>query len=340
MSGFPFAISLLLMAVAIFNAWPGTASAQTSRSPGNTNTAAAAYPNAPIRFVVPFAPGAGNDIVSRRVGQLLSESFHQPVIIDNQAGAGGIIGIAQVARSAPNGLTIGMGSTSTLAIGPYMMKSPPYDPVKDIAPVTLIASAPYLVVVHPGVPVSSLAELVAYIKTNAGKLNYSTAGIGTTPHLGVEMFKHLAGLDITHIPFKGAAPATAAAVAGEVQMHYGPLVSTLTLAKTKKLKALAMTGEQRSPAIPEVPTVAESGYPGYQSTNWYGIVVPARTPAAIIERLDREIARQIAAPEFRAQLNNDGAQVYEKTPKEFGDFIAMESGNYRKLIRELNLSIE
>jgi tripartite-type tricarboxylate transporter receptor subunit TctC len=315
-------------------AWSSNGLAQAARPAGN----AAAYPNALIRFVVPFAPGSGNDILARRMGQLLSDSFKQTVIIENQAGAGGIIGIAQVARAAPNGYVIGMGSTSTLAIGPYMQKEPPYDPVKDLAPITLLASAPYIIALHPRVPASTLTELVTYAKANRGKLNYSSAGIGTTPHLAAEVFNKLAGVDFVHVPYKGAAPATAGAVAGEVQILYGPIVSTAPMLKSGQLKAVAMTGAQRSAVVPGIPTIAESGYPGYEASNWYGIVAPARTPVAITERLNREIVRHLSTPEVRAQITKDGAQVLGNSVNEFAEFIKNESERYKKIISELNLA--
>ena len=303
-------------------------------------SSAANFPNAPIRYVVPFAPGSGNDTLARRIGHLLSESYQQPVIIENQAGAGGIIGIAQVTRAAPNGYTIGMGSTSTLAIGPYMMKEAPYDPVKDLAPITLLASAPYIIAVHPRVPVNTFAELIAYAKANRGKLNYSTAGIGTTPHLGAEVFKVLAGIEMTHVPYKGAAPATAGAVAGEVEILFGPIVSTVPMLNSKQLRALALTALKRSPVLPALPTVSESGYPGFESTNWYGIVAPARTPPDIIDRLNRDIVRHLSSPDVRAQINNDGAEVFGNSPAEFATFIRNESDRYKKTIKDLNLTAE
>lgn len=304
--------------------------AQTPRS-------ALSYPSAPIRFIVPFAAGSGNDIVSRRIGQLLSESLHQSVVIDNRDGAGGMIGITQVTRATADGYTIGMGSPSTLAMAPYMMKAPPYDPVRDIAPITLIAATPFVMVVHPRTAANTLAEYVAYAKANPGKLNYSSAGKGTTHHLAVEMFNSIAGTDFSHVPFKGAAPATVAVISGEIDMIFGPILSTVPYLQSKQLKALAITSAQRSPVLPNVPTIGESGYPGYQSVNWYGIVAPRGTPPAIIERLNREIVRILATPDIRKDLVSQGARVYGNTAKEFTDFIASESASAKKLIKQLNL---
>ncbi|MCG3775049.1 MAG: hypothetical protein JW395_1877 [Nitrospira sp.] len=308
---------------------------------GSTNVAAQAakpaYPTAPVRFIVPFAPGSGNDLVARKIGHLLSESMKQTFIMENQAGAGGIIGIAQMTRAAPNGYTIAMGSTSTLAIGPYMMKEPPYDPVKDIAPVTLIAAAQFVLVVAPKLPVNTFSELIAYARANPGKLNFGSAGIGTTNHLGVEVLGSVAKVSLTHVPFKGAAPANTAVMSGEVDMTFGPILTTVPQVKQRQLKAVAVTGSQRASVLPDVPTVAESGYPGFQSVNWYGIVAPARTPPAIIDQLNKEIVRHLDAPDLRNQLTNDGAQVYGNTPKEFADFIRIEADNARKVIKALNL---
>ena len=315
--------SLFTAAIAI--AAPGHAGAQ-------------AYPSNPIRFIVPFAPGSGNDLVSRKIGQLLSESVQQPVIIENQAGAGGVIGIAQLTRAAPNGYTIATGSPSTLAIAPYMMKDPPYDPVRDVAPITMIAAAPFVLIVNNQLPVNTFGELIAYAKANPGKLNFSSAGIGTTNHLGVELLNSVAGVDFQHIPFKGAAPAITALIAGQIHMTFGPILQTIPLLKQKQVKAIAFTGAQRSPVLPDLPTVAESGYPSYQSYNWYGVVAPAKTPLAIIDRLNREIVRHFSAPEVRTQLSNDGAQVYGNSPKEFTDIIRTEAERSKRLIKALNLA--
>ncbi len=333
-SKFPKSAFVLALIMFVFGASGTLAQSSPTTSPASN------YPNAPIRFIVPFAAGSGNDIVARRIGQLLSESLHQPLVMQNVGGAGGIIGMTQVTRSAPDGYTIGMGSPSTLAIAPYMMKNPPYDPVRDLAPVTLIAATPFILVVHPSVPVNSLAELVAHAKANPGKYNYSSAGKGTTHHLGVEMFNSIAGTDFAHVPFKGAAPATIAVASGEIDMIFGPILSTVPFLQSKKLKALAVTSAQRSPVVPSIPTIAESGYSGYQSVNWYGIVAPRGTPAAIIERLNRETVRQLGTPEIRNQLANSGAKVYGNTAKEFSDVIISESANAKNVIKRLNLFIE
>lgn len=295
------------------------------------------YPASPVRFIIPFAPGSGNDLVARKIGQQLSDSLKQTFIMENQAGAGGVIGITQLTRAQPNGYTIAMGSTSTLAIGPYMMKEPPYDPVRDVAPVTLIAAAPFLLVVSNKLPVGSVGELIAYARANPGKINFGSAGIGTTNHLGVEILASLAGVSVTHVPFKGAAPANAAVISGDIEMTYGPILTTVPQVKQKLLRAIAVTGAQRVGVMPDLPTVAESGFAGYQSVNWYGMVAPAKTPAPIIEFLNREIVRHLAAPELRNQLTSDGAQVYGNTAKEFTDMIRSETDSYRKVIKSLNL---
>ncbi len=329
-SGFRKLSGVLALMSSVFGT--GSALAQTSKP--------AAYPTAPIRFIVPFAAGSGNDIVSRRIGQLLSESLRQSVVIENRDGAGGMIGITQVTKSAPDGYTIGMGSPSTLAMAPYMMKEPPYDPVRDLAPITLIAATPFVMVVHPRTAANTLAEYITYAKANRGKLNYSSAGKGTTHHLAVEMFNSLAGTDFSHVPYKGAAPATVAVVSGEIDMIFGPILSTVPLLQSKQLKALAISSAQRSTVLPDVPTIAESGYPGYQSVNWYGIVAPRGTPPAIVDVLNREIVRIIGTPDIRNQLLKEGARLYGNTAKEFTDFIASESANAKKVIKQLSLVME
>jgi len=322
-------VTAIACLAAVGAARPGDVAAQAAKG-------GAAYPSAPVRFIVPFAPGSGNDLVARKIGALLSESLKQTFVMENQAGAGGIIGIAQLTRAAPNGYTIAMGSTSTMAIGPYMMKEPPYDPVKDVAPVTLVAAGQFVLVVTPSLPINSVGELIAYAKANPGKLNFGSAGIGTTNHLGVEVLASRAGVQLTHIPFKGAAPANTAVMSGEVQMTFGPILTTVPQVKQKQLKAIAVTGSKRASII-SVPTVAESGYPGFQSVNWYGIVVPARTPDAIVNVLNREIVRHLTSGDLREQLIKDGAEVYGNSPKEFADYIRTEAENAIKVIKALNL---
>jgi tripartite-type tricarboxylate transporter receptor subunit TctC len=303
----------------------------------NAGAQAQSWPSAPVRFLIPFAPGAGNDLLSRKIGQLLSESLKQPVIMENQAGAGGIIATQQLARSTPNGYTIAMGSPSTLSIAPYMMKEAPYDPIRDIAPVALIATAPFVVIVNNKLPVATLVELIAYAKANKGKLNFASAGTGTTIHLGGEVLNSMAGVDFQHIPFKGGGPAITAVMAGDVEMFLAPILQAAPLVQQKQVKGLAITALQRSPILPDLPTVAES-YPGYQCINWYGIVAPAKTPPAIIDRLNREIVKLLGTPELRTQLNNDGAQVAGGTPQEFSELIRNESERYRGIIKALKLT--
>ena len=202
----------------------------------------------------------------------------------------------------------------------------------------MIAAAPFVLIVNNQLPVNTFAELIAYTKANPGKLNFSSAGIGTTNHLGVELLNSVAGVDFQHIPFKGAAPAITALIAGQIHMTFGPILQTIPLLKQKQVKAIAFTGAQRSPVLPDLPTVAESGYPSYQSYNWYGVVAPAKTPPAIIDRLNREIVRHLSAPEVRTQLSNDGAQVYGNSPKEFNDIIRAEAERSKRLIKALNLA--
>jgi tripartite-type tricarboxylate transporter receptor subunit TctC len=310
----------------------GNAAAQTSRSDG-----AETYPSSPVRIIVPFEPAGGIDIIARKIGHLLSESFKQNFVVENRAGAGGLIGMAKMTNATPNGYTITMGSKASISIAPYTLKDPPYDPLKDVAAVTLIAGASFVLAVTPKLPLNSLSELIAYARANPRKLNYGSAGTGTTNHLGMELLWSLAGVSVTHVPFKSAAPANIAVIAAEVDLTMGPLLGTAPQIKSRQVKAFAVTGLQRDSIIPDVPTVAESGYPGFQWVNWYGMLAPARTPARIINLLNREIVRQLADPDLRRQLASEGAQVFGSTPKEFTDFIRSDVDIVRKLIKTLNL---
>ena len=304
---------------------------------GQSDKSFSEYPQSAVRFIVPFSPGSGNDIVSGMFAQLLAESFKQPFVVENRGGGGGTIGGAQIAKAEPDGYTIGMGSASSLAIAPYVMKKAPYDPIHDLAPVTLIGAAPFLVVVTPNFPANSFREFIAYAKANPGKINYGSAGIGTTNNLAVEVLNQMAKVKMTHVPYKGAAPATTAVMAGNIQMTFGPILSTVGLIKSKKLKVLAVTSGQRASKLSDVPTIAESGYPEYEYANWYGVVAPGKTPTAILEKLSSELIKHLATPVVRDKLESGGAIVMAFPSKKFGEFIRKEAETSRRVISELNL---
>src|SRR5882757_5503626 len=252
------------------------------------------YPSRPIRLVVPYAPGGGADSVARIVARRVSENVGQPIVIDNRGGAGSILGTDIVAKAEPYGYTLLLGQSGPISINPAVYKTLPYDPVKDFAPVTMTTAYPYILVVNARLPVQSLQEFVALGKAKPGSMNYGSTGIGAANHLVAELFNSKAGLKMTHIPYRGTALAVTDLLGGQLSMVFGDPISVLPHIKSGKLRALAVTSLQRSPVAPEVPTVAESGYPGFEALAWHGILAPARTPPAIIKKLNEEIARALA----------------------------------------------
>src|SRR6516162_3752160 len=263
--------------------------------------ARAAYPERPVRLVVPFVPGGAVDAVGRLLGNAMTATLGQPVVIENRGGAGGIVGMEAAAHATPDGYTM-MVSHSGFAAMPGLYRTLPFDPVKDFAGVVTAASGIYVLVVGPEVPFKSVAELIAYAKANPGKLTYASAGIGSTVHLASEFFKRSAGVDILHVPYKGTGPALTDLIGGQVQMMFGPVVNTLPLAQAGKLRALAVTSGTRSALAPGLPTVAESGLPGFEVVGWYGLAVPAETPKAAIARLNAETNRALKSADLIAQL--------------------------------------
>ncbi|MBI3936523.1 MAG: tripartite tricarboxylate transporter substrate binding protein [Betaproteobacteria bacterium] len=308
-------------------------------APGSA-ISAQAYPARPLRLVVPFAPGGGNDIVARAIALRLTEALGQPVVVDNRGGAGGIIGTDTVAKAQPDGYTIGMGSTSALAINPALFKKLPFDPVRDFAPITLVASAPYILSVHPSVPAKSVKEFIALAKAKPETLHFSSAGNGATNHLAGEIFKTATGIDMVHVPYKGAGPAMFDAIAGQVQLTFGPMVSTLPHVRSRKLRGLGVSSAKRSSVAPELPTIAESGVPGYEVVNWYGMVAPASTPRTIVDRLNREIVRIIRSKELKERLTSEGAEVIANAPDAFAAFIKSELGKWGKAVRDAKVTLD
>lgn len=315
--------SMLILAVGI----PASAFAQT-------------YPARPIRYVVPFPAGGGVDIVARLVGQKLSEYWGQQVVIDNRGGAGGIIGAEIVARAAPNGYTIIMGNVATHALNPVLFRKLPYDPVKDFAPVTLVAMIPGILLLHPAVPANSVKELIALAKAKPGQLTYGSAGNGTPPQLSAELFKSLAGVNIIHVAYKGGAPGLTDLMGGQITMYFSNIVAGVPLVQSGKLKALGVTSNKRSKIMPQLPTIAEAGLPGYEDFNWYGVLAPAVTPASVIEKLHRAIVQILGTPEVGNWLAQQGADVVANSPDEFGQFIRKEIAKYAKIVRESGINVE
>jgi tripartite-type tricarboxylate transporter receptor subunit TctC len=297
------------------------------------DTQAQPYPSKPIRFVVPYPAGGPLDTVARLLGQKVSESTHQPVIVDNKPGAGGNIGADAVAKAPPDGYTILMGAVATHAINPTLYASIPYDPIKDFIPVTQIASTPNVLVVNPAVPAGNVREFIAYAKANPGKLNFGSGSTGSAGHLAGELFKAMAGIDMTHVPYKGAAPAMNDLIGGQIQLMFDNLASSLAQVRAGKVRALAVTTAKRSALAPELPTIAESGLPGFDINTWFGIFVPARTPHEIVERLHAEFTKALAAPDIRERMLNLGAEPVGGSSAEFAAYIRAESDKYARIIK-------
>lgn len=291
------------------------------------------YPAKAVRLVVPQPPGGGNDTIARLIGQRLSQTLKQQITIDNRAGAGGLIGAELVARSAPDGYTLLLGNVATLAIIPNVQKKVPYDPLKDFEPISLLASAPLLVVVHPSLPVSSIKQLVALAKAKPGQLNYASNGFGSSTQLATELFKSLTGTDMTHVPYKGLAPATTDLLSGQVQIMFSSAVAMTPHVKSGRLRALAVTSAKRIASLPEIATVAEAGVRDYEAGSWYGILAPAGTDRAIVELLGREIQSAMRTSEISERLSNEGVTPVGSSPAEFAAYIRKEHGRVARVVK-------
>jgi len=297
------------------------------------DNAADNYPNKPIRLVVPYPPGGGYDILARLLGQKLTERWGQQVIVDNRPGANGNIGAAAAAKSPPDGYTLLIGGIGPNAINASLYALS-FDPVKDFAPVMLVATYQNILVVDPSLPAKSVKELIALAKSKPGKINYASAGNGSTQHLSGELFKTMAGVDLVHIPYKGSAPGMTALLGGEVSLMFNSTPTTLPHVKTGKLRGLAVTGGKRSPEAPELPTVAEAGVPGFEVTGWYGVLAPAATPKEIVVKLNSELAKILQLPDIKERLKELGVEAGGGTPEQFGDFIKKEIAKWAKVVKE------
>jgi tripartite-type tricarboxylate transporter receptor subunit TctC len=298
------------------------------------------YPVKPVRLVSPYPPGGANDILARIIGQKLGEGMGQQIVIENRSGATGNIGAEFVAKAAPDGYTLLMGQASNLTINVSLMSKMPYDPVKDLAPVTLVATTPNLLVVHPSLPVGTVKDLVALAKAKPGTINYASSGSGSAGHLAAELFKKVAHIDMVHIPYKGAAPALTDVVAGEAQLYFTSPISAQPFVRGGRLRMIAVTSLKRSPSMPAIPTVAESGYPDFDVVSWWGILTPAAVSKEIITRLHTEISKVLALPEIKAKFSDQGADVASDTPEQFAAYIKTEITKWGKLIRELGVKSE
>jgi len=291
------------------------------------------YPSKPVTIVVPFAPGGATDIMARQLAERLHKRLGQPVIVENKAGAGTMIASEYVAKAAPDGHTV-LLAASSLGIAPSLYSKVNYDPVKDFTPISLVASVVHVLEVHPSVPAKNVAELIAWIKANPGKVNYGSVGAGTSTHLESELFNTMAGVKMTHVPYKGSAPALMDLVGGNLQVMFDAWASSGPFIKDGKTRLLAVTTAQRSKILPDVPTVAESGLPGYEAMPWLGFVAPAGTPAAVVGKFHAELMEVLKEPEVQEKFRSLGLDIIGNTPQEFGEFIKKDIVKWAKVIKE------
>jgi tripartite-type tricarboxylate transporter receptor subunit TctC len=298
------------------------------------------YPAKPVRVVVPFPAGGGADIFARLIGRKLGENLNQLFVVDNRAGASGIIGCEAVARSAPDGYTLLMGTTGTHTTNPAVFSKLPYDPIKDFAPVSLVAESPFVLMVHPSLPVKNVKELVQLAKARPGELNYASSGIGSSSHLGFALFNSMAGIKVVHVPYKGLGPATADTIAGNITMTWDSITASAPLIKAGRLRALGIGSTKRSSLLPEVPTIAESGLSGFELGSWYAFFAPAATPPDLIRNLQREVVKAIAAPGMREQFATLGAEPVGSTPEELAAVVQRDLVKWAKVAREARVKAE
>ena len=294
------------------------------------------YPDRRITLIVPYAPGGGNDVLARAVAEPMGKWLGQPVVIENRGGAGGSVGTRQVAKAAPDGYTLGLGGTGTLAIDPTLYPNVGYDPRRDFAPVGLIATSPLIVLVNQSVPARNVQELMALAKAQPGKLSYASAGVGSGIHLGTVLFAETAGIDLTHIPYKGSGPALTDLLGGHVQIYFSSLPPAVGLVKEGKLRALGVTGLKRSASFPDVPTVGEQGLPGFEAVLHYGIVAPAGTPRAIVDKLNAALCTALDDPRVRGHIATEGAEPLPMSPDEYAADIDREETRWSALVRKSN----
>ena len=318
-------LTALVFALAALCAWP--ALAQT-------------YPAKPIVLVVPFAPGGTSELISRLVAQKLTERLGQQVVVENRPGAAGNIAMEHVARAAPDGYTLILGHIGTLAVNPAMFAKLPYDPVRDFAPVSLMVAVPNIVAVNPAVPAKNLQELLELARAKPGSINYGSAGNGSAGHLAMEYLKRIARVDMVHVPYKGTGPMLTDLLAGQTQATFTGSSPLLPHIKSGKLRALAVGSAKRIPSLPDVPTVAESGFAGFETAQWYGIIAPAKTPPAILQKLSTEIAQVLKLPDVTARLSGDGTVMIGSSPKEFAGYIDAEMKRWGEVVKAANIKAE
>lgn len=307
---------------------------------GSAPALAQSYPGKPIRILIAQAPGSATDVISRVVGNRLSEALGQPIVIEARPGAGGVVGTEAAARSANDGYTLFMANNSTHGSNPAVYPKLPYDAVKDFAPISFVASVPYVLVVDPSLPVKSVQDFIAFAKASPGKLNYASAGNGSTHHFCGELLKSMAGLDLQHIPYKGSGPGIAALLGGEVSMMFANVADIGSQIKSGKVKALAVTVPKRASTLPDVPTMPEAGLPEFEITSWFGLLAPAATPAPIVARLNGEMAKVLARPDVKATLGAQGLEVAASSPEQFAAHIKSEIARFTKIARAAGIKAD
>ncbi len=298
------------------------------------------YPNRPIKLVVPFPPAGTTDILARAAAQKLTESLGQSVVVDNRPGAGGNIGSDLVAKSPPDGYTLLMGTVGTHAINPSLYSKMPYDHIKDFVPIVLVAGVPNVLVVNPALPVYSVADLIKLAKEKPGSINFASSGSGTSIHLTGELFKTMAGVDMTHVPYKGSAPAITDLMGGQVQIMFDNLPSSLQQIKAGKLRAIAVTSLTRAPALPNVPTISESGLPGFEASAWFGVLAPAGTPPAVVAKINGEVNKWLQSADAREKLLAQGAEAAGGSPEKFAAFIRSETDKWAKVVKASGAKVD
>ena len=300
----------------------------------------ARLPDGPLRIIVPFPPGGPNDLLARVLGQKLSPLLERPVVVENRSGAGGVIGTDAAAKAPPNGLTMALTSAGAIAIAPPLTPRMPFNVERDLAPVTLVAIMPELLAVNPKLPVRTLAELVEHAKKNPAKLNFASSGNGSMPHLAGESLRAAAGIDIVHVPYRGAAPAVTDLIAGQVQMMFADMPAMMAQVQAGDLRPIALASRERSPLVPETPTLAEAGFPSVEAENWYGLVAPARTPASIVAMLHEAVAKALRDPELQRTYAEQGARPVGNTPEEFRAFITAETARWGEIGRRAGVTMD
>jgi tripartite-type tricarboxylate transporter receptor subunit TctC len=306
----------------------------------SANATAQSFPVKPVRMIVAFPPGGGTDIVARVVSQKLSDMWGQQVIVDNRAGAAGTIGTDLAAKAAPDGYTLFMGTMGNLTANTVLYTNLPFDVGRDLTPVTLVVKVHFVMVAHPSLPAQTVRDLIALAKAKPGQINYASSGAGGAPHLGAELFKSMAGVDLVHVPYKGSGPSFADLLGGQVSLTIDSLAQALPYIKSGRLKALAVTGAKRAPMLPDVPTMAEAGVPGYELTNWFGLVTRAGAPRDIVDRVNADVVKVVQMPDVRQRLLDMALDPVGDTPEQFGEFIRSETAKWVKVIKEAGITAE